>query len=250
MLLNDPYRFSSGGVWTPADLPDVTNFWDPSDATTITLSGSEVTAIADKVGTADLAKDGNGPAVLAVSGRDTLDFDATNSERMKVTSSEPDPAGGDWFSLHVFRTSSTDDICLGGKFGSGDPHYGSFIGLGATGAPYFQFRNVSASTWILNPTSVDYSDGNWHAFLMTYDDSEADLKMYLDTISDGNEVAQNLVAATGTISPSNPLYLSTWNGTDRHWEGQIGAVVYGKNQLVNATKTDLAAWLLSEFGIS
>jgi hypothetical protein len=41
---------AGGGAWTPLDLPSLNRWYDPSDSGTLTVSGSDVSAIADKSG--------------------------------------------------------------------------------------------------------------------------------------------------------------------------------------------------------
>ena len=73
---------SSGG-WTPAQLPSLAAWWDASDASTITLSGSTVTGLADKSGQARHMTLSLGAPTVATgpNGLNVLQFDGASALR-------------------------------------------------------------------------------------------------------------------------------------------------------------------------
>lgn len=49
-VAGEPGGNGGGEAWSPADLTSLTHWYDPSDATTVTLDGSAVDQLADKSG--------------------------------------------------------------------------------------------------------------------------------------------------------------------------------------------------------
>lgn len=94
ITVNNAIRFTLGSVpnggegWTPADLTTLTHWYDPSDATTVTLSGSDVTILADKSGNGyDAIPMGTAPTIDSayLNGLDSLNLSIDN-RRMAATS--------------------------------------------------------------------------------------------------------------------------------------------------------------------
>jgi hypothetical protein len=78
-----------GGIGSPLSLPNLERWYDPSDASTLTLNTNKVTAIADKSGNArDLGQstDASRPTTgSTINGVPALTFDGTNDALTSIS---------------------------------------------------------------------------------------------------------------------------------------------------------------------
>lgn len=245
----DPFRFGGGG-FQPSDLASCIAWWDASDSANITLSGSEVTAWADKVGALSLAKGTNGPTVVQVGGVDMLSFSRASSQHMGVTSAVPDLASGNKSFVIVWRAGDNTQQSLFGKVGSGNPNYGMFTSVGANGSLYWQMRDtVLANTLVLEDTATDWTDDVVHVSAFTYEKSLADAYLMSDTLSQAGAVASDLAYSSVAISPSNPFYVGTWNGTNGFLDGEIGDLIVFDEDLTNGDLAQIQAWAEAKYSL-
>lgn len=95
IIVNNAIRFIAGTpggteppAWAPTDLTNLTHWFDPSDATTVTLSGSSVTSLADKSGNGNNATPlATAPTIASAyqNGLDALNY-GTTIARMRAVS--------------------------------------------------------------------------------------------------------------------------------------------------------------------
>ena len=81
---------SAGGGFVPSDLASLVGWYDSSDSSTITLSGSEVTAVSNKVsGARDLSNNGTGPSIASANLNGYDVFEVADSEGLSTGTPAP-----------------------------------------------------------------------------------------------------------------------------------------------------------------
>lgn len=70
-----------GRLWTPADIPELTGWWDADSG--ITLNGANVSSWANKIGAGSFANSNSGPQLSSFNGNPCLQFDG-GSQNMQL----------------------------------------------------------------------------------------------------------------------------------------------------------------------
>ncbi|KKL70914.1 hypothetical protein LCGC14_2100140, partial [marine sediment metagenome] len=135
----------------PASVAAPTGWWRSRSASDYTLSGSEITVLADKSAnsndfTVPVGK--TGPDLVTINDKTWMDFPVSGARVMSATNSDIDPGAGDFTFVVVYRSvdSTVPPGALFGKIGSGNANYGLFTGVASSRSLYFQMRHNSDTT--------------------------------------------------------------------------------------------------------
>lgn len=262
MFLLNPYIFGNG-VFEPTDVPDLTAWWDPSDSSTVTLSGSRVTTLASKAGggidfIAAGGTSSNLPMIASSGGIDWLEMLASQQRRMQVGSavdSDINFGTGEFTIFAVFKT-------VGGPTG-----VNTLLNKGsnAQGRYKVNINQTSAGTWrgFIHDGSTAFSasagsgsnDNNPH-LIMVQRDNAANL---LRTWGDGVELATVSTSTAGDIDESgtgsfNPVLLlgtaPSGAGFASEWfDGLIGEILFYKRAVNSGERGSIETYLTTKWGI-
>lgn len=258
--LTSPEIKPSSAFGGPDEIPNLTAWWDPSDADTVTTSGSDVTVLECKV-------DPGNQDFVAVTGRtlpvinsfndiNWLSFDSARTDAMRVVSTA---AAGINF--------GAGELTLAAVFTAADSTNGTILNKGGSVAGRYRFtiNQTSAGSYrillndgttSLNPLAGnDSNDGQAHLVVAVLD-KDSDL-LYLR--ADGVQLASVDASALGDIDESpgagfvaNLLLGASPSGgsTNLHHYGRIGEVVFYDRALTALELGNLENYLMNKWGVS
>lgn len=242
------------GRFTPKSVPGLFGWWDFSDSATVTLSGSSITAVADKSGNGRNATQGsanNQPtlATAAKNGRNAADFDGTNDALDAAVGSTQFTA------MTVFAVVNAD-AAGGGSLGriydrasqGSNLHRNNANTAIAFTAPWTsatgnQTQRSAASsfplsTWLL--VGVRYTGGTITETDIQPRISRASNTASLTGVSSGFAVSQSTTLNIGNRDAAN--------GYDRGWDGKIGELIIYSASLSDSQVAAVEAYLASKWG--
>lgn len=169
MFLLNPFRFL--GISSPLAIGDVISWYDFSDSSTVTLSGSDITQITDKSGngyTMAQSTVAERPTINTASTLDFAQFDPTTDDQHLENSNTASLAfgTGNFAIVAIARTSKTG---TGNtpvfSFGDANERAGLFIGESTEGEFNCNVGEGGSNFINLTVTDQDYADGEWRVLM-------------------------------------------------------------------------------------
>lgn len=258
-LLN-PYIFGSGGISSPDEVSDLVAWWDPDDATTVTLSSGDVVQLNDKVGSVNLEDaNSNPPQQVTVGGREWMRFDASNSEAM-FNNSEYAASGinfgsGDFSLFLVFSTSSsTSNMRPLNKGTNSNGRYAMDINRPTTGDGRAFTHDGTIGREVNGDPGSGINDGNPHVFNMVRDNSNTDLILYID----GTEIGTVSISTLGDIDDTTSSGFfrqlivgaapATSTTLTSFFDGDIGEILFYDRTLTTTQRNQVTTYLSNKWG--
>lgn len=259
MMLN-PHRFGAADPgFDPSTITGITAWWDPDDASTVTLSGgTTITQVEDKIGSNHLvqALSLGTPAKATSGGRDWMSF--TGGARVLWCADEAASAllfgSGEFSLVAVFKTSGVAAERIINKGSNSTGRYLVALNGGGGAGNYrgFIHDGSSPANSIVGSGS---NDGSPHAIAVIRDNSANLLRVRADGAEIGTVSTSGLgdIDETGTANlfshflvGAAPLTSST---TTDHFTGQIGEILVFNTALSGTDLSDLETYLESKWSI-
>ena len=207
-------------LWTPADI-DTIGWWDPSDASTITTGGGEVTTLADKSGVApDLtAVAGFGPATgtYTLNGHNMFYYDGT--EAMATYSADfALPSSGNYAVLQVSEVFLNLSNTADGMFAMLDGGGTDWQFVGGEAVTNFTGRIVVNELGGTNTNASPRMGVGGAVYCVEFDYDSSTITMF----ASGNDVG----GTTYTIKASSPqTFITMSNRVGNALAGHGGEIV-------------------------
>lgn len=240
----------------PSSIPDLSAWYDPDDAATLTLSGSSVTAMADKQGSADFVEiSGQGkPSTTTIGGRTWLQMGGSSVLHVPSVSQAEVTFGNDYFSIAVVvRTNSiTTNIVALNKGSSALYRIGANWTSTPIGQPYAVLDD-GPNSHVLNGAgpSGDVNDNNPHLLILVRDNAANEMRLY----QDGQQVSTSPMDITGLGSVDDATYelllgAVPFGGTGyaRFWPDQLAECLMVKRALSASEIAGLRAYCQAKWG--
>ncbi len=238
----------------PASVNAPSGRWSAFNSDDYTTSGSEITVLNDlSANSNDFTPHSGktGPDTKVISGRTWMEFPAASGRLMSVTNTDTDPDGGDFTVIVVFRALNAVFQAFTGKIGSGNPNYGLFCGVSNTRSLYYQHRDTGLTNTDVvehDDAGTDYTDGTSRIACAVFDQTANTLNLFGE--DDVTPVATDASTQSGTITPSNDLFLGDWGTSfNRAFEGEIAEVLYYPKALSLSERADIYGYLEPKWGI-
>lgn len=225
-------------LWTPADLPNLYMWFDPSDATTITLSGSDVTQIDDKSGNGYHATQptiSSAPqwGTATINGRNVLDFNKTNNYMVTGGVAALDRAMA---IVAVYPSGSGTRVPTGVRDSANER---SYIGQNSS-----KSRFAAAEQGSLDGNSLP---GDVVNVQVGYHNTAKDMRHYLNGTQDISSTF------TGAIGGTHNYYLGGLNDAGSPnsfvvFNGQLAEVVFTSDVISNSNREKLEGYLAHRWG--
>jgi len=245
---------TEAAAFAPSDISGLYLWLDASDATTITLSGSDVTAWSDKsTGGNSLVSDGNPPALLTAdqNGLNGIDFDGT--ERLIDTTPNSNLSGQNQLAIFAIanNTSSTTSRSLISIWN--DSESAACWSLGK--------RNVTEEVhWLISLLGTDSNArqaGNMGtagvAHFIGGDYSRSSIVSQLD-VYDNDTVGENATADSPLHNSAAALCIGGVEDNSTYGLANFIGTVYEivvYNALITGTDfTNLKSYLINKWGVS
>lgn len=225
-------------AWTPADLPNLYMWFDASDASTITLSGSDVTQINDKSGnnyhatqsTVSLAPEWG---TATINGLNVLDFNKTGNYMVTGGVAALDRSMA---IVAVYPTGSGTRVPVGVRDSANERSYIGQNGLKSRFSAA-EIGNIDGTTLPNSTTNVQVGFHN----------TAKDMRHYLNGTQDIS------TTFTGTIGSVQNYYLGGLNdaGTNNSFvvfNGQLAEVVFTSDAISNSNREKLEGYLAHKWG--
>lgn len=225
-------------LWTPADLPDLYMWFDASDASTITLSGSDVTQIDDKSGnnyhaTQPVVSDAPEWGAALINGLNVLDFNKTNNHMVTGGVAALDRSMA---IVAVYPTGSATRVPTGVRDSANERSYIGQNGLKSRFAAA-EVGNIDGDSLLGNTTNVQVG----------YHNTAKVMRHYLNGTQDIN------TTFTGTIGSVENYYLGNLNdaGSPNNFvvfNGKLAEVVFTSNTISDLNREKLEGYLAHKWG--
>lgn len=233
----------AGGAFSPTNLPNLVQWFDPSDSSTVTLNGSNVFQLADKSGNNHHATQfsfGNQPLldVAALNGFDAVSFDGSDEEL-----DLPDPGGitGSQ-NRSLFLVFENDSISNNQAIIS----YGS----ASTGRSFHLVTRGSSNklgigTWNNDYNSTGLSPGTSpHVGAVILNGTAlGDCTLYLDGLGEAASGGSNV--NTSAVGSSK---IGSTHGND-DMDGRIGEIILYSTALSAADRHKVEGYLAHKWGL-
>lgn len=215
---------------TVLNLPYSGIIFDPSDSDSVTLSGSDVTNIADGNGNAADFEDGTatGPSIATMEGRDSLDF--SGSESLITSDSLFDLVGGS-DSSQVYAVFNLDSFDGAGRR-IVDDEYGSFRLLVDWDEDLKIFQYDGTSNKLLNLGAVSLS--TTYIVRVRWDGANLYGALATDVTGFGSEDSVASGGVPGYDSPSVAIGSNTGQ-SGNFFDGKIGIVAFNDTATIDTS---------------
>ncbi len=230
------------GGWAPPSLPGLFAWFDPSDGSTLTLSGSTITALSDKSGQGNhlVARGSGGPTLVTWSGRDALSYVSGQGLGTPATNAG---AGIDqisyavvWAAAATGQGSFTTAPCMITAANAGAPidHWDN-----GGGNIWFGVHNYPPTSggWLPIRTRTVPTVGVWQA-------SRAGMTQYLGTTQVG------AYAGSPPWQPGGRLCLGIREDGATTWAGYIGEAVVWTGPIADPDRIAVTNYLSTRWGIA
>lgn len=223
--------------FSPADVDGCTLWLDAADSTTLTLSGSNVTAWADKSGNGNNARPlGSGPTrgvnAVTFSGTQTMDGSATYLHNS---------SNGTWSAFSVFRPTS---------LAVGNPRILCYQGTPNRVAQflYVESGTLTSLAWLSGEASLVQAFGGSIASNTSYVVGVVNTATSITAYRNGT--AGSPVSHDALTTISNGTYvLGGFNSTDDRLTGDIYEVLVYSNALSEAQRQQVEGYLGRKWGL-
>lgn len=232
---------------------------DASDSANMTLSGTEITTLADQSGNSLDFTSGaeTGPAHRWIRGRMWAHFESGSDWRLS-RAGDPliEPGGSDWTFIAVYKSEDLGAAAGAGVIlghidtGPGGENFGVFVNT--AGVNYSQLGTGGGATQTVTGTDV-LDDTDPHLVRVFFDWSADDLYLYGDNPSD--ITAQSAVDNTGLVADINPnvdVWIGDWRNdatNERPWRGQIAEIIIYHADLSAGDQALIQTYLSEKWGI-
>lgn len=235
--------------WSPLDLGSaLVAAYDPTDATTLTLSGSSVSQWNDLSSNhynLVQATGANQPVYSATSfmGQPGITFDGTN-DFLAAASVNP---GTNKFGVFAFMQQSlnntSDARFLGYTSGAGTNDFSApdnfYVGIQSSATDNITgYRGGRLSVYLY--ANIAPSDGGYYRIGSVWDGTNHTL--YADN------VAQTAVANSGNLTTGGTIRLGSNTGGASNWKGATGRIILTKGDLTSTDRNNIDAWLQAPWG--
>ena len=242
--------------FTPLDISGCVAWWDSADGSTISLSGSDVTAWASKAAgaltpaQADAAKR---PSVATPVSRQMISFDGVD-EHLTLADAGATALkfGSGEFSIYaVYRTDDVNRGMLIGKGAFAQAGYIIRINNADTnnGEMLAQVRDTSSNQALISAGATSGTNYNDDAIrLVTVTRDASNLRQY----QNGVEVTESpaSAAAVGSLNDTNAFFMGAFQGTAQFYNGELGDVVVYNRVLDAGERQQLTDYLKGRWGIA
>ena len=229
------FKAKVSAEFSPADITGLTCWYDPSDAATITLSGADITGVADKGG-ADFDLTTAGTVAQGTQyGLDTFDFGFATGN-FEYNGGNTVIAGLQCSAVQVFKRIGGSGPRGLGMFAASGDDWNSAGGAAILGTdPSYPgcYRNSGQKSYA-NPAAT-WND--WHVAMSIFDGINH--TMYLDG------VAATPAASTDTFATVR-LRVGAGSYSDR-WVGEMGDVLLYEHALDATERADLLTYLRAKW---
>lgn len=259
MFLVNPFVFA-GDAFSPDDIANLQSWWDADDAASVTTSGGEITAWANQLGSApSLVGYSASPALpgtTTVVGRTWADFNASNSEALRVS----DPAdadvlfgSGEMSLFLTFRTTQTSAATLLNKGSNAGGRYRMRLNHAVTGDAQ-TVLNDGTDNAPLATGDESLDDGNSHVFALIRDNSSNLMRLRLD----GAEIDTLDISAIGDIDEtSGSAFVAqlivggqpSGASLTAFFDGQIGEILFYGDALSGGDLSSVESYLMTKWGV-
>lgn len=251
MFLINPYIYGSGTpAFSPTDISGLSLWFDPDDSSTLVLSGSSITTIADKVSANTAAATGS-PSIVTSGGRDWMSFGGSDGLFSTTLDTQGNVGAGSYTLIIVLKTSSsTTNMTV---YNKGAPNLyrtrANFTAAGNIGV----VRVGPSSGNVQNNGGTGLNDGNPHWSAHIFDSSALRLRSLLDN-SEINAPGTSVSTADNinTAGTNGRLTIAcAWNGSiyTTFFNGQVGEILLYNSVLSAGNLSDLDTYLSAKWGI-
>jgi len=253
---------TGGGTpaFSPADIEGLQSWWDADDADSITLSGSDVSAWANKVDGAPslvpYAVSPQIPSTTEVVGRTWIDFDVGNSQALRVTDAS-DAAllfgSGELTILIAYRSTRTVAQVLLNKGSNVGGRYRLRTNHGTSGDYQGVLNDGTNNVAEDSGEDSGSTDGDSHVLVLQRDNSASLMRVRLD----GSEITASLGSLGDIDETSGSAFVAqlivgaqpSGPGLATFIDGQIGEILFYDSSLAGSDRAAVESYLSTKWGV-
>ena len=246
---------AGNGVFSPEDIANLTCWWDPDDASTVTLSGSNVTALTAKVGSAKETLGQRGSEAHLTTGveRGRTWLNAEGGDKMLDTT-EADgtalsPGTGEFSIYIVVRPNYVGTGTTYAMFGKGfTGWYGLRTSTGtSSNVVGYMDENGGAAFRTAQSAANVITKGGRHIIRLVRDNTANLMRVYVD----GTQVASADITGMGSCDDAAEQFVlgarASGASFDNPYDGLIGEVLFYKDVLSAGDNTNLETYLADKW---